>query len=100
MDLFSDLLPMLNHSKPLVRKKAVLVMYKVFLQYPDALRVVFPRLAEKLEDEDIGINLFPKRLIPSRGLCHCERNMWTSEEESKELSRFGSSIVQSIDNIK
>ena len=53
MDLLSDLMPMLNHSKPLVRKKAVLVMYKVFLQYPDALRVVFPRLAEKLEDGDI-----------------------------------------------
>ena len=53
MDLFSDLLPMLNHSKPLVRKKAVLVMYKIFLQYPDALRVAFPRLREKLGDADI-----------------------------------------------
>lgn len=53
MDLFSDLLPMLNHSKPQVRKKAVLVMYKIFLQYPDALRVAFPRLREKLDDEDI-----------------------------------------------
>jgi AP-3 complex subunit delta len=53
MDLFSDLLPMLNHSKAYVRKKAVLVMYKIFLQYPDALRVVFPRLREKLDDEDI-----------------------------------------------
>ena len=53
MDLFSDLLPMLNHSKPYVRKKAVLVLYKIFLQYPDALRVAFPRLREKLDDEDI-----------------------------------------------
>jgi AP-3 complex subunit delta len=55
MDLFSDLLPILNHSKPLVRKKAVLVMYKIFLQYPDALRVAFPRLREKLDDADICI---------------------------------------------
>jgi AP-3 complex subunit delta len=53
MDLFSDLLPMLNHSKGYVRKKSVLVMYKIFLQYPDALRVAFPRLREKLDDEDI-----------------------------------------------
>ena len=58
MDLFSDLLPMLNHSKPYVRKKAVLVMYKFFLQYPDALRVAFPRLREKLEDEDICTSPF------------------------------------------
>jgi AP-3 complex subunit delta len=52
MDLFSDLLPMLNHSNAYVRKKSVLVMYKIFLQYPDALRVAYPRLREKLDDED------------------------------------------------
>src|ERR1700692_4687131 len=55
MDLFSDLLPMLNHSKPYVRKKSVLVMYKIFLQYPDALRVAYPRLREKLDDVDTCI---------------------------------------------
>jgi AP-3 complex subunit delta-1 len=53
MDLFSDLLPMLNHSKAYVRKKSVLVMYKILLQYPDALRVAFPRLQEMLDDADI-----------------------------------------------
>lgn len=53
MDLFTDLLPMLNHSRAVVRKKAVLVMYKIFLEYPDSLRVAFPRLREKLDDEDI-----------------------------------------------
>ena len=63
MDLFADLLPMLNHSKPYVRKKAVLVMYKIFLLYPDALRVAFPRLREKLEDEDICIFAFHVQLM-------------------------------------
>jgi AP-3 complex subunit delta-1 len=53
MDLFSDLLPMLNHSKAYVRKKSVLVMDKILLQYPDALRVAFPRLQEMLDDADI-----------------------------------------------
>ena len=57
MDLFADLVPMLSHSKAYVRKKAILVMYKIFLQYPDALRVVFPRLREKLDDKDICTSL-------------------------------------------
>ena len=30
-------------------------MYKVFLQFPEALRPAFPRLKEKLEDPDPGI---------------------------------------------
>lgn len=51
-DLSQDLAIMLNHSKPTIRKKAVLVMYKVFLQYPEALRSAYPKLREKLEDPD------------------------------------------------
>lgn len=54
-DLVDDLLRMMNHSKPYVRKKAVLVMYKIFLQYPEALRSSFPRLREKLEDPEISV---------------------------------------------
>lgn len=30
-------------------------MYKVFLQFPEALRPAFPRLKEKLEDPDPGV---------------------------------------------
>ena len=30
-------------------------MYKVFLKYPDALKPAFPRLKEKLEDPDPGV---------------------------------------------
>uniref|UniRef100_A0A8C4QNC0 AP-3 complex subunit delta-1 n=1 Tax=Eptatretus burgeri TaxID=7764 RepID=A0A8C4QNC0_EPTBU len=42
-------------SRPYVRKKAVLLMYKIFLRYPDSLRPAFPRLKDKLEDPDTGV---------------------------------------------
>ena len=32
----------------------MLMMYKVFLRFPEALRPAFPRLKEKLEDPDSG----------------------------------------------
>lgn len=44
----------MSHTKPYIRKKAVLIMYKVFLKYPESLRPAFPRLKEKLEDPDSG----------------------------------------------
>ena len=44
----------LNSTKPYLRKKAVLTLYKIFLKYPDALKIAFPRLKEKLEDPDPG----------------------------------------------
>lgn len=48
------LCPQMSHTKPYIRKKAVLIMYKVFLKYPESLRPAFPRLKEKLEDPDPG----------------------------------------------
>ena len=44
----------MTSTKPYLRKKAVLIMYKVFLKFPEALRPAFPRLKEKLEDPDTG----------------------------------------------
>lgn len=44
----------MTSTKPYLRKKAVLIMYKVFLRFPEALRPAFPRLKEKLEDPDPG----------------------------------------------
>ena len=41
----------------LYRKKGVLLLYKVFLRYPDSLRPAFPRLKEKLEDPDPGVQV-------------------------------------------
>ena len=54
-DLANDIMILLSSTKPYLRKKAVLLMYKVFLKYPDALKPAFPRLKEKLEDPDPGV---------------------------------------------
>ena len=42
-------------SKPYLRKKAILVLYRIFLKFPDALRPAYPRLKEKIEDPDSGV---------------------------------------------
>ncbi|KAH8273310.1 hypothetical protein KR018_010846 [Drosophila ironensis] len=47
--------PQMSSTKPYLRMKAVLMMYKVFLRYPEALRPAFPKLKEKLEDPDPGV---------------------------------------------
>lgn len=44
----------MSSTKPYLRMKAVLMMYKVFLRYPEALKPAFPKLKEKLEDPDPG----------------------------------------------
>lgn len=54
-DLANDIMTLLTSTKPYLRKKAVLMMYKVFLRFPEALRPAFPRLKEKLEDTDSGV---------------------------------------------
>jgi len=54
-DLSGDIMTLLTSTKPYLRKKAVLILYKVFLRYPEALRPAFPRLREKLEDPDPGV---------------------------------------------
>ncbi|XP_033212588.1 AP-3 complex subunit delta-1 isoform X2 [Belonocnema kinseyi] len=54
-DLVNDIMTLLTSTKPYLRKKAVLMMYKVFLRFPDALRPAFPRLKERLEDPDSGV---------------------------------------------
>jgi AP-3 complex subunit delta-1 len=54
-DINDDVLMKLNHSKPYIRKKAILAMYKIFLQYPESLRLNFNRIIEKLDDEDVAV---------------------------------------------
>ncbi|CAG8435804.1 5990_t:CDS:10 [Ambispora gerdemannii] len=54
-DLSQDLVSMLGHSRPYIRKKVVLVLYKIFLKFPEALRLSFPRLKERLEDSDPSV---------------------------------------------
>ena len=52
-DLVSDVIALLASSRAYIRKKGVLVMFKIFLQFPDALRPSFPRLKEKLDDSGV-----------------------------------------------
>lgn len=68
----------MSHTKPYIRKKAVLIMYKVFLKYPESLRPAFPRLKEKLEDPDPGIWINTPVLMGAGILCHCNLHlrMW------------------------
>eukprot|EP01080_Neovahlkampfia_damariscottae_P011638 gene11638-4879_t len=54
-DLVSDVVTLVNSTRPYVRKKAVLVLFKIFLQYPDSLAPVFPRLKEKLSDSNPSV---------------------------------------------
>ncbi|CAG8666709.1 14615_t:CDS:10 [Cetraspora pellucida] len=54
-DLCQDLVSMLSHSRPYVRKKVVLVLYKLFLKFPEALRLSFPRLKERIDDPDSSV---------------------------------------------
>ncbi|KAG5684600.1 hypothetical protein PVAND_013825 [Polypedilum vanderplanki] len=54
-DLANDIMTLMSSTKPYLRMKAVLMMYKVFLNHPEALRPAFPKLKEKLEDPDPGV---------------------------------------------
>jgi AP-3 complex subunit delta-1 len=54
-DLAPDVVTMLSSSRPYVKKRATLVLYKVFLKYPDSLRPSFPRLKTRLTDDDPGV---------------------------------------------
>ncbi|CCX34088.1 Similar to AP-3 complex subunit delta-1; acc. no. O54774 [Pyronema omphalodes CBS 100304] len=54
-DLAPDLVSKLTHSSPIVRKKAIPVLYKCFLQSPELLRTCWPRLRECLNDEDSSV---------------------------------------------
>lgn len=51
-DLMSEVFTMLGSSKALLKKKATIVLRRVFDKYPDAVRVSFKRLVENLEDSD------------------------------------------------
>lgn len=50
--LLSDLLPRLSHSHPGIRKKAVVTLYRLALVFPETLRPAWPRIKERLMDED------------------------------------------------
>lgn len=53
-DLAPELIAMLNHSRADIRKKAILAMYKVLLEYPEAWDSAIARLRERMDDPDPG----------------------------------------------
>jgi AP-3 complex subunit delta len=50
-DLIGDVVTMLTSSRVYIRKKATLVLYKLYLQYPQGLRLTFDNLKRRLTDE-------------------------------------------------
>ncbi|SNX85062.1 related to Adapter-related protein complex 3 delta 1 subunit [Melanopsichium pennsylvanicum] len=50
-----DVIKLLTHSRPMIRKKAVLVLYALIIKSPDLLEASWDRLREKLEDSDLGV---------------------------------------------
>lgn len=51
-DCMSDVVHLLNHSNPYIRKKAVICLFKLYIKYPQGLRLTFDDLKAKLDDAD------------------------------------------------
>ncbi|KAJ9246522.1 hypothetical protein DTO207G8_8876 [Paecilomyces variotii] len=51
LSLLSDVLPRLSHSYAVVRKKAVVCLYRLALVYPETLRVAWPKIKDRLLDD-------------------------------------------------
>ncbi|KDR85547.1 hypothetical protein GALMADRAFT_53684 [Galerina marginata CBS 339.88] len=54
-DITPELIAMLNHSRPNIRKRAILALYKTLVKYPEAINQARIRLEEKLEDPDPSV---------------------------------------------
>jgi len=58
-DLAQDLLPeitnLTQHPQPYLRKKAILCLFKLFVKYPQGLRLTFDRLQKCLEDSNQSV---------------------------------------------
>mmetsp|Transcript_26522 Transcript_26522/g.39397 ORF Transcript_26522/g.39397 Transcript_26522/m.39397 type:complete len:1304 (-) Transcript_26522:111-4022(-) len=54
-DCMSDVVALMSHSRPYIRKKAVTCMYKLYVKYPQGLRLTFDSLKEKLDDPDSSV---------------------------------------------
>jgi len=54
-NLCQDVFVLCNCSRPYLRKKAVLALYAFFKKFPQGLRAGFPRIRERLEDPDPGV---------------------------------------------
>ncbi|KAE8211440.1 hypothetical protein CF327_g4792 [Tilletia walkeri] len=53
--LAADIIKLLTHTRPVIRKRAILVLHAVIIHFPDALPMAWDRLREKLDDPDPGV---------------------------------------------
>lgn len=54
-DCIGDLVMLMNHQRPYIRKKAILAMYKLYVRYPQGLRLSFDKLRDKLDDSESSV---------------------------------------------
>ena len=54
-DCISDVVSLMNHTRPYVRKKSILALYKLFVKFPQGLRPTFDRLKERLDDTESSV---------------------------------------------
>jgi hypothetical protein len=104
-DLSHELFTMLTHTRPHIRKRAVLVLYKVFLKYPEALKHGIGRLGEKLDDPDLGMSFCFRCkerktyvTLQRRRVSYSERVMRTWAAEPRGLPPTRSPTISSSDN--
>ena len=53
-DLSQDVIKMLTHSRPHIRKRAILTLFRMLSRYPEVAPQAMTRLRERLEDPDAG----------------------------------------------
>ncbi|RAH40676.1 putative AP-3 complex subunit delta [Aspergillus brunneoviolaceus CBS 621.78] len=51
MSLLPDVLSRISHTHAVVRKKAIVCLYRLALVYPDALKLAWPKIKERLMDD-------------------------------------------------
>ena len=54
-DCISDLVVLMNHSRAYVRKKAVLAIFKLYVKFPQGLRLTFDKLKDRLDDSESSV---------------------------------------------
>jgi AP-3 complex subunit delta len=54
-DLLQDVTTMLTSSRAYIRKKSTLLLYKLYLKYPQGLRLTFDHLKRRLTDESPSV---------------------------------------------
>ena len=91
-DLAADVVSMLNSSRPYIRKKACLVLYKIFLKFPDALRPAEHQGVAKL----LGRSLHPMRqpTLDMAGVLRIDRaQMFTPPFRTVLLKSVGLAVL-------